>query len=106
MYICIQIDVTSTSHIATYPMNMRGFLSSIPPFVYQFTDSPFAHSNIGVFRIPEGVKLLILLLLPWPFWIKVSWIAALLFGQQKLVDGWVVCQDGEECERLTMKKSN
>ena len=67
-------------------MNMRGFLSSIPPFVYQFMGAPFAHSNVD--RELSGSlrewKLLILLLLPWPFWIKVSWIAvgcsAVVFG--------------------------
>ena len=49
MYICIQIDVTSTSHIATYPMNMRGFLSSIPPFVYQFTQIPLSPTATSAF---------------------------------------------------------
>ena len=75
---------------------------------------PFTFGDPSALRIPEGVKLLILLLLPWPFWIKVSWIAvgcsAVVFGfclgfwvlvvavWSKTHGEWLLfCQNAEEC---------
>lgn len=71
-------------------LGLGGFWDSNREFPYK-NPNPFhfrgplskQHGPRAV-RIPEGVKLLILLLLPWPFWIKVSWIAvgcsAVVFG--------------------------